>query len=819
MLNIKKKKIYFLFGIFIFGFLNFLSIRALVAPQVYFTQLNLPKDSFLPGEKIEGTVSLWNYENFWVSDLVFYFQILGGEKDGVATQMIDNQRDTTIFSLSPGEKTTRSFSYTLPQNLPKGNYKFRIQLANARGEELSWIEKIISIGGENKFLLLDNYWIVKDNQILSPGGGVDYQPGETPQVRFDVTNVSNFTISAFPKIITYKRNVGEEVVQETEKENLILKPGEKQTLNLSLHQLTKPETYLSEIRFYTFEDKKPISNSIYFRWIISGKEDAEILFVQADKDSYHTGEEAKIKIQYTGPAHFEMEGEEGEIKVKLINKNGNVVGEKEEKIKLKAGEIIMKVAVKENVENPKIVAEIKKGGKNYDQYEIEVKKVLEKLAEKPKEVSFFEKNKKMIFALSFATLCIILLMAILKIKSLLKILIFFALISGGILFFGNTFAATEVADSPCDTTIVFNSPPPDQKYKPGDVINFSGKFKATSCGDGLFHNKIEFFITEDKEIPTTTRNCCSDCCGATSDTYGGCIQNISNCDKVVILDESQSGYKIYKLGTIYPKDVAAGSKPYWVEYNENFVIPENLDFSGPVRFYVQYSGTHWTLHWHWNITYQKGYIYGKPSATDLKVDQSENYYCIYSKPGGIFSWKFSDPDSGDYQTAYQIQIDDNSDFSSPIFDTGKINSPSNSYATLPGDLNEYWNTKFYWRLKVWDSENLESDWILGPSFVTPKHPFPQIDFSWVPQKPALNEVVQFTDNSQVFGGATKISWFWTFQDGQPAVSTEQNPQVKFSSLGPKIVKLRMTDSDNCSCEGQKTINTQIPLPKWREISF
>ena len=139
-----------------------LKTQALLAPQVYLTELNLAKNSFDPGEQIVGNVSLMNYEEFVMSDLVFYFQLLGNEVDGVPTQMIDEQKGQEIFSISPGQEITKSFSYTLPSNLPKGDFKFRIQLATSRGEEMGWIDKIISIGGERKFLILDNYWLVKD---------------------------------------------------------------------------------------------------------------------------------------------------------------------------------------------------------------------------------------------------------------------------------------------------------------------------------------------------------------------------------------------------------------------------------------------------------------------------------------------------------------------------------------------------------------------------------------------------------------------------------------------------------------------------------
>lgn len=45
------------------------------------------------------------------------------------------------------------------------------------------------------------------------------------------------------------------------------------------------------------------------------------------------------------------------------------------------------------------------------------------------------------------------------------------------------------------------------------------------------------------------------------------------------------------------------------------------------------------------------------------------------------------------------------------------------------------------------------------------------------------------------GGAGSYQWFWTFPDGNPSTSTQQNPQnVVWSSLGVRTVVLRVTDS-------------------------
>jgi hypothetical protein len=825
----------------------------LIAPQIYLTEINLSKLNFQAGEIVQGSVSVENFEEYTMTDLVFHFQLWSDQVEGILTQLIDQKIGKEVFTLAPGEKATKNFEYQLPQNLPQKDYfVFRVRIANTKGEEWGWIDKVIQIGGEGKFLTLENNWILKGGEKLSPGGGVGYQPGEIPQVIFDVSNQSNFTISAFYKIITYKRNVGE-VLNEVEKEKFVFEPKEKKTITTELPQLSKPDSYLSEIKFFDSETKQPISNSVEFRWVIEGEEDAEILSVAPEKDSYSAGESAKVKIQYTGPAHGDEEKpKEGKISINLYDEEGRLIGKKEENIKLKSGEKIFEVPIIQSGKIAKIETSIKDRDKILDEYlqKIKREKILE--VSPKKEVGILEKGKIIILSLLIVLIMVFVFYLLKKFK---KLPFFLFLL---LLFAQSVYGATQVTGGCCDTTIVFNSPSPNQTFGPGDTIHFSGAFKVTSCGNGLFFNKVTFFITEDKEIPiidccgdTSPSECsdsqqctctigCTNCYGAKSSKYSSC--NFKWCDDVKVLGDTTDsigfststgsakatigGYKVYKLGAIYPPDVGKGAKPYEVKYDQYFGVPKDLGFSGPVRFYVQYSGTHWDEHWHWNITYQKGYIC-LPQAKDLTVDVTSSEINCGTTAGARakFSWKFSDADNCLPQSAYRIQIDDNSDFSSPAVDTGKVNSQSESFWLQPPYPLLEWNKTYYWRLKVWNKKGHESDWILGPQFKTPSHPYPIPDFNFKPEKPTVNQVVQFFDQSQCFDTpgtttcsiSTGDSFFWTFEKGNPATSKNQNPTTTFSSLGTFTATLKVTDSSGYSCSVSKSIQTTYPLPFWREI--
>lgn len=86
-----------------------------------------------------------------------------------------------------------------------------------------------------------------------------------------------------------------------------------------------------------------------------------------------------------------------------------------------------------------------------------------------------------------------------------------------------------------------------------------------------------------------------------------------------------------------------------------------------------------------------------------------------SKP--VLSWVFSDPSVAGRQTASQVQIDDNSDFSSPIYDSGKTANVDNQWdlsTTAYAGITA--GTTRYWRVRVWDDADLPSPWSSGAEF-------------------------------------------------------------------------------------------------------
>ncbi len=218
-----------------------------------------------------------------------------------------------------------------------------------------------------------------------------------------------------------------------------------------------------------------------------------------------------------------------------------------------------------------------------------------------------------------------------------------------------------------------------------------------------------------------------------------------------------------------------------------------------------------------------------PTATNLTVTSLD--YCTYSLPTS-FSWNFSDPDAGDVQEYYQVQIDNNSGFSSIEIDSGKVYSPSGAYMASGFS----YNTTYYWRLKVWDSRGADSGWVSGSSFSTPLHKCPNPDFTWSPFSPSIDEIIQLcsvqtgvcaTNQSTCYDASNNPiscsgkTFLWTLPSeaefATTSVASTENPQIRFIDSGNYTVTLKITD-DVGSCSQSHQIQATLPLPEWEETT-
>jgi hypothetical protein len=93
---------------------------------------------------------------------------------------------------------------------------------------------------------------------------------------------------------------------------------------------------------------------------------------------------------------------------------------------------------------------------------------------------------------------------------------------------------------------------------------------------------------------------------------------------------------------------------------------------------------------------------GHPPSAVLTSPVNGGYY-NWSGGQPTFTWVFTDPSGGDFQTAYQVQLyDADGDL---VLDTGKVTSSQKSFtpsSALDGSLKD---TQMSWQVKLWDSQD------------------------------------------------------------------------------------------------------------------
>jgi hypothetical protein len=103
-----------------------------------------------------------------------------------------------------------------------------------------------------------------------------------------------------------------------------------------------------------------------------------------------------------------------------------------------------------------------------------------------------------------------------------------------------------------------------------------------------------------------------------------------------------------------------------------------------------------------------------PPATPILIGPEDGTPGMILTPA-LEASAFSDPD-GDLHAVSQWQVDDNSDFSSPEWDSGVV-SFGVSKATVPPQKLCY-NTTYYWRVRHKDDHTTFSDWSASRTFIT-----------------------------------------------------------------------------------------------------
>lgn len=152
-----------------------------------------------------------------------------------------------------------------------------------------------------------------------------------------------------------------------------------------------------------------------------------------------------------------------------------------------------------------------------------------------------------------------------------------------------------------------------------------------------------------------------------------------------------------------------------------------------------------------------------PTATNLNPTNDTTLQ--YGANGAVtFTWTFADTSTTDFQTAYQILIEQNSD-GTLVLDSGKITASTNSATLIIPSA--YKDVQLRWKIRLWDSDNVVGNY-------SPASTFRAGD------PPTVAITAPVTTASSPNPTVT-----WTFATGNPQ-RTQKSYEVSFSKLGVPV---------------------------------
>lgn len=280
----------------------------------------------------------------------------------------------------------------------------------------------------------------------------------------------------------------------------------------------------------------------------------------------------------------------------------------------------------------------------------------------------------------------------------------------------------------------------------------------------------------------------------------------------VVEVSDDNGYSWRSIGDVSVASVTSDTKELWAE-----VIPGNAvmwraelattnkDVT-PVITGIAGTAVKWEVN-------------NKPKPPIVHVPEEGWYYTTTP----TFYWDFVDEDEGDYQTAFQLEVRRQSD-DGLVFDSGKINSSETSF-TLPtsnlphieGPLWQSGTYAFYVRVKVWDMEDVESEWSMPGYFKVLAYERPRI--AEIVSAPPEQEIPEKGDDSShimILSGMRAADL--------PKVKAGSKVTVVLDSVGPilndaaSIAIFPYNDSQAIIENAERLYDSGYPINRWY-VSF
>ena len=200
-----------------------------------------------------------------------------------------------------------------------------------------------------------------------------------------------------------------------------------------------------------------------------------------------------------------------------------------------------------------------------------------------------------------------------------------------------------------------------------------------------------------------------------------------------------------------------------------------------------------------------------PTVEDMEIAGNEDQDYCSGLDGIWLDWDYDSITNHSHEGS-NVWIEDSG--GSTVYNNDNIDPTTTSLWI--GFDNLSYNSSYTWYVEVWDEwGNYGSDSL---NFSTQGE---RVDswFSWTPRPAFKDERVDFENESEP--AYYDIDGYrWTFQNGDPASSEDENPSTEFISEGSNTVTLEVIEdgfSEGEGCFVDLDVNIRPELPDWEEV--
>lgn len=301
-------------------------------PQLYITEISLPKTEFSAGEAVEGEFKLLNAGT--VDEPSAYYRIYLSQYDKTSpfpVAYLDSLSFGPIYAKA-GEELAVPFSYVIPRSANGDNLGIRIRAFTKTGAPLGWEDKPVKVTGGAGMLSVTSAYLEVGGKKFQLQNGPTVKAGETPVLNLSVKGGPE-KVALTPSFKIYDRAaIGQPLMTKDDSAQKIeIVAGKTVATKVTLPLPEKPGVYVALVEFL---DDSGISRLpvMEVRYIKEG----QILTIQSvssDQTILEAGEKANITLVFTGtPADIASGNPEAKkygearLEMSVINEQGKAVG-------------------------------------------------------------------------------------------------------------------------------------------------------------------------------------------------------------------------------------------------------------------------------------------------------------------------------------------------------------------------------------------------------------------------------------------------------------------------------------------------------------